>query len=341
MASLGVCSTSHRTAAGLTPGPWRSPSRLPRDEGIELRSPWCPRAGAGSKRAERADACLAVRRFGGVLEGLFEPSSFQGLAEDDPRFVRCLCWLPARHHLVVFCWRGAVSAAAEQRAHTCREPPSQQVSRHAGSALSTPTGASTWRSSSPTRGHAETVDQLGLERRRTVPFASTWEGASIAEHGPIPTDVHFFPPTWSSWARAAQCQVPEGTEGSVSSSGKPWASYSVAACDLRHATVEPPPPPHKPKQDEEMWRAQYQSGHCGKSQPRHCCCAAQRAQAGVAADGRCHNRGKPARTSKRQGGALALGHHWTAHAHIKSKLTEAYLRRRVGRDCITRHGGGA
>ena len=40
---------------------------------------------------------------------------------------------------------------------------------------------------------SQTVDLLGLERRRAVPYASTWEGSSISEHGPIPTDAHLIP----------------------------------------------------------------------------------------------------------------------------------------------------
>ena len=40
---------------------------------------------------------------------------------------------------------------------------------------------------------SQTVDLLGLERRRAVPYSSTWEGSSISEHGPIPTDAHLIP----------------------------------------------------------------------------------------------------------------------------------------------------
>lgn len=179
---------------------------------------------------------------------------------------------------------------------------------------------------------SETVDQLGLERRRAVPFASTWEGASIAEHGPIPTDVHLIPSNMVIMKpELPDFQVPEGTEGSVSKlGGKPWASYEVSQPAIfEHTTpVEPPPPPHKPKQDEEMWRAQYQEWTLQKNAYNPDIAAAlrtnvrkqaslQMVDAATAVD--------PARTSENVKAALSHSDiTGPAHAHVKSKLTRSH-----------------
>jgi len=108
---------------------------------------------------------------------------------------------------------------------------------------------------------SSTVDLLGLERRRAVPYASTWEGASISEHGPIPTDAHLIPSNMVIVKpELPNFKVPAGATGAISKlGGKPWASYEVSRPEVFQQTsgVEPPPPAHKPKMDEEMYRAQY------------------------------------------------------------------------------------
>jgi hypothetical protein len=74
---------------------------------------------------------------------------------------------------------------------------------------------------------SQTVDDVGLERRRAVPFPSTWKGKSIAEHGPIPTDAHLIPsnlvivkPELSSFKEDAS-----GAGKPLGLSGKPWYAY--------------------------------------------------------------------------------------------------------------------
>ena len=39
---------------------------------------------------------------------------------------------------------------------------------------------------------ASAVDKLTLARRTIPPYVSDWGGASISEHGPIPTDLHLM-----------------------------------------------------------------------------------------------------------------------------------------------------
>ena len=109
---------------------------------------------------------------------------------------------------------------------------------------------------------SSTVDELSLMRRTAVPYPSTWQGASVAEHGPIPTDAHLIPsnmvitkPELPSFKVAASAE-------SSKLGGKPWASFELSqpivfvepsAAVADDAAAEKP----KPKMDEEMWRAQY------------------------------------------------------------------------------------
>jgi len=111
---------------------------------------------------------------------------------------------------------------------------------------------------------SKTVDQLSLARRTAVPFASTWEGSSISEHGPIPTDAHLIPskhvivkPELPSF------KIMASDREANKLGGKPWASYVTPQPPVFNepsSSGDAVAPPEKPKRvmDEEMWRAQYQ-----------------------------------------------------------------------------------
>jgi len=116
------------------------------------------------------------------------------------------------------------------------------------------------------RSMSSTVDQLSLTKRSAVPFPSTWNGESISEHGPIPTDNHLIPSNMViKSADASIFKANASQHSSMHISGKPWASYvtpqpSIGPCPSFSGAAVPPPPaaPKPTKVDEEMWRTQYQ-----------------------------------------------------------------------------------
>lgn len=107
---------------------------------------------------------------------------------------------------------------------------------------------------------ASAIDKLSLAKRTIPPYASTYMGASVSEHGPIPTDMHLIesgllivkadPPPFKSTAKI------DG--GAAKLGGKPWASFEVS----QPAIFTPEqgdgqlgtPAARKAKVDEEMWR---------------------------------------------------------------------------------------
>ena len=111
---------------------------------------------------------------------------------------------------------------------------------------------------------SSTVDDLALMKRSAVPYPSTWEGKSIAEHGPIPTDNHLIPSNMVITKKEPpKFKERRGDSGLVQSiSGKPWYTHKKAEPivfekpgDASASAASGPPPI---KIDEEMWRAQYQ-----------------------------------------------------------------------------------
>jgi hypothetical protein len=176
---------------------------------------------------------------------------------------------------------------------------------------------------------SQTVDLLGLERRRAVPYASTWEGSSISEHGPIPTDAHLIPSNLVIVKpELPNFKVPAGATGAISKlGGKPWASFEVSqpAVFEQSSGVEPPPPPHRPKLDEEMYRAQYMEWTLQKNAFNPDIAAAMRtnvkkqASLTMVAPGDAVD---PARSSENVKAALSHSDiTGPAHAYVKPKLT--------------------
>lgn len=107
---------------------------------------------------------------------------------------------------------------------------------------------------------SETVDDVGLETRRAVPFPSTWEGASISEHGPIPTDAHLIESKLVIFRGAPKSF--KGTESSgkpLHLSGIPWASYNKPTPSVFAPSASSSVTPVAPEIpfNEEMFRTQY------------------------------------------------------------------------------------
>jgi len=113
------------------------------------------------------------------------------------------------------------------------------------------------------RGMATAVDDLRGARRSVVPYASTWQGESISEHGPIPTDRHLIPSTQVIETSGPSIFKSIGSQGSpLHLSDKPWATYHkpepvVFEKPFAGSSFEAPSKP-KVAIDEEMWRTRYQ-----------------------------------------------------------------------------------
>ena len=108
-----------------------------------------------------------------------------------------------------------------------------------------------------------TVDTVGIETRRAVPYPSFFTGKSVAETGPIPTDAHLIPSGKTTVRKPLPTfALAEDSDEPLRLSGQPWASYSKPQDTIFLSKPEPvaaaPPRKTRTTAEEEMWRTQYQ-----------------------------------------------------------------------------------
>ena len=107
---------------------------------------------------------------------------------------------------------------------------------------------------------ASAVDKLTLARRTIPPYVSDWGGASISEHGPIPTDLHLMESKHILLKRE-----PAGLQGITNTSHtalprdgrKPYYAFELTQPKVFEAAPQGlgSPETRKTQIDEELWRA--------------------------------------------------------------------------------------
>jgi len=114
---------------------------------------------------------------------------------------------------------------------------------------------------SQSQSMASAVDKLSIARRTIPPYASEWGGASISEHGPIPTDLHLM-----ESKHAIVKQQPTGFHESITNTShmsvprlgrKPYYAFELTQPKVFEAAPQGlgSPEIRKTQIDEEMWRA--------------------------------------------------------------------------------------
>jgi len=160
---------------------------------------------------------------------------------------------------------------------------------------------------------SSTVDLLGITHRSAVPYASTWEGHSVSESGPIPTDAHLVPSgTTVVMAKPPDFQALDDDHEILGLSGHPYAMYAKpqdAIFTAKPLDGDPIKPVRvRTKDEEEMWRAQFMEWTLQKNAFNPDIAAAQRTNVRKAAELSAPPLNKPqdpARTSENVRAALS------------------------------------